>query len=171
MRTWTHDDHDRFGDDPRWADEPDKAVWVDPATDLDCMLHRNRMGAWCGYVGVGPDHPLHGQDYEHVHVEVHGGLTYADECQTGDDVTEADGICHVPEPGRSHDIWWFGFDTAHMGDLIPYDLDARRAMGDASPLLANRDEWSTYKNFDYVKREVEHLASQLRDLARTSPEG
>ena len=32
-----------WGEGP-WQDEPDKVVWVDPATGLDCMAKRNRLG-------------------------------------------------------------------------------------------------------------------------------
>ena len=47
-----------------WSAEPfDKVVWQDPTTGLDCMMVRNRMGAWCGYVGVSTRHPWFGVDY------------------------------------------------------------------------------------------------------------
>jgi hypothetical protein len=113
---WTRPDHLR-GDGP-WTSEPDKVVWIDEATGLDLMIHRNPMGAWCGYVGVPPGHPWHGRGYSDVDVTVHGGLTYAAACQEGDD--PAEGICHIPQPGRPADVWWLGFDCAHGGlDLLP----------------------------------------------------
>ena len=38
-----------------WMTEPDKLVWIDVDTDLDCMAVRApTTGAWCGYVGVPP---------------------------------------------------------------------------------------------------------------------
>ena len=46
-----------------WTDEPDKVVWVDEATGLDCMARRGGGGAWCGYVGLKADHPWHGKGY------------------------------------------------------------------------------------------------------------
>lgn len=172
METWTFDDHGDYGDGP-WASEPDKAVWIDPTTDLDCMIHRNHCGALCGYVGVGPDHPMHGAPYneavytgEHFKdrcfshndlrgrmmeaVEVHGGLTYADACQGS--------ICHVAQPGRPSNVWWFGFDCAHSGDQIPYKMPARAILG--PPF-----QHEIYRNFDYVKAEVESLAVQLTEIA------
>lgn len=63
-----------------WDHEPDKIQWVDTATDLDCLMVRNHGGAWCGYVGVGPKHPMFEQHYEKADVDVHGGLTFADFC-------------------------------------------------------------------------------------------
>jgi hypothetical protein len=49
-----------------WMDEPDKVEWRDEATGLPCLAVRGPMGAWCGYVGVPPDHPDHGSDYDGV---------------------------------------------------------------------------------------------------------
>lgn len=135
-----------------WTEEPNKATWVDDETDLDCMIVRNRAGALCGYVGVPPEHPLHGVDYgqyNKVSVLVHGDLTYSDSCQ------EEGTICHVPLEGRSHDIWWFGFDCGHADDLVPafVELD--------SPLLNS----GIYRNWEYVVNEVTDLARQLKELA------
>jgi hypothetical protein len=140
-------------------------VWVDPATDLDCMINRGPSGALCGYVGVPPTHPLHGVRYDDVHVDVHGGLTYSNSCQ------EDGEICHVPAEGREHDIWWFGFDCAHMFDVMPRieaELSTARKMG--VPLTSmNRDYGplgrSTYKDRAYVTAEVEMLAIQLKEMA------
>ena len=39
-----------------WEKEPFDYVWWQQ-DGYDCLLTRNRMGAWCGYVGVGPEHP------------------------------------------------------------------------------------------------------------------
>src|SRR5215831_16238351 len=88
-RAWlwrTAAENEQWGPGP-WDQEPDKCQWIDEATGLDCMALRNRMGAWCGYVGIPPEHPLHGLDYDDVGTwdfEVHGGLTFADRCdETG----------------------------------------------------------------------------------------
>jgi hypothetical protein len=145
-RTYVTVDKTGWGDGP-WRGEPDKVLWVDEATGLDCMVKRNPGGALCGYVGVGPDHPLHGVEYERPDVSVHGGLTYSDACW-GD---EATGICHTPEPGRHHDVWWFGFDCAHAFDLTP----GYTARG-LEPIPGE-----TYRDLAYVRREVESLARQL----------
>lgn len=144
---YRHDkDKEAWGEGP-WVDEPDKVVWVDEATDLDCMIHRNRVGALCGYVGVGPGHPWHGKHYDECDVEVHGGLTYSDKCQ--ETATEDNGICHVPAPGREHNIWWLGFDCAHSQDVCPA-YEARF-----------HDERGTYKDIEYVTAQVEALAAQV----------
>lgn len=62
QREWLSADKSAWGPGP-WQSEPDKAQWVDEATGLPCLAVRNSGGAWCGYVGVLPGHPLHGVDY------------------------------------------------------------------------------------------------------------
>jgi hypothetical protein len=154
MRTWTIPDRQPAARGP-WTDEPDKAQWVDEATGLDCLIVRNRLGALCGYVGVPPEHPAHGKDYYDMpDIEVHGGLTYADRCQEG---AEEHGICHVPEPGRPADVWWFGFDCGHCWDLVPGIADALGSIG-RSPYRGDRE---VYRDFTYVQAEVAQLARQL----------
>ena len=115
---------------------------------------RGPSGALCGYVGLPPEHSCHGADYDKVSVpgeewgpDVHGGLTYADKCQ--DRADESEGICHVPAPGRPHDVWWLGFDCAHLGDRSPSHEHFGRARGE------------TYRTIDYVRSEVTQLAAQL----------
>jgi hypothetical protein len=107
------------------------------------------MGALCGYVGVPKGHPAHGADYMDVDVSVHGGLTYGDECN--------DVVCHVPEPGRPDDVYWFGFDCGHFDDIIP-------AMETHVPRLSAMTH-GTYKTIAYVRAEITHLAEQLAALA------
>lgn len=159
-----------------WDDEPDKIQWIDETTGLDCLIVRNGSGALCGYVGVPPEHPWHGLDYSgHLDVpcedrergecwwedghspestlKVHGGLTYSDTCQPSDD--ESRGVCHVPDPGRPENVWWFGFDCAHAWDLSPaYAGRYARILED-----------ETYKPVAYVEQECASLARQLVAVA------
>lgn len=141
-----------------WDDEPDKLQWIDPATQLDCLIHRGPSGALCGYVGVPPGHKFHGVGYDDVYrwdedagssfPEVHGGLTFADSCSETTDESGR-GICHIPAPGRPADVWWLGFDCAHSGDFCPkHDTE-------------NDYAYSTYRRLSYVKRQVTELARQL----------
>lgn len=166
MKTWHNTDKADWPRGP-WDDEPAKGQWIDADTDLDCLIVRNPMGALCGYVGVPPGHPLHGVGYNacrglascdgdpivcscrlDLELNVHGGLTFSDSCQTHDD--PARGVCHVPEPGRPADVWWLGFDCAHAGDMVPrmdYTIDVD----------------SRYRDWRYVEREVTNLARQVAE--------
>lgn len=149
-----------WGDGP-WQAEPDKRQWADKATGLPCLIVRGPMGALCGYVGVSKDHPGHGMDYDALsnkllpdgeYIDVHGGLTFADGCGHGAD--ESKGICHIPAPGEPDDVWWFGFDCAHPGDMMP---DRGR--------ISLVDLGDVYRDAAYVTAECAALAKQLTALA------
>lgn len=163
---WTHDDRRDYPPGP-WDDEPDKVQWVDAFTDLDCLIVRNPSGALCGYVGVPPGHPWHGQGYDEVHdsadVSVHGGLTFAAGCQ--ENAPEGHGVCHVPLPGRPDDVWWLGFDCSHGGiDVIPLML---KYEAERSNWLPAGETWpppgwprEQYRDVAYVTAQCEALAVQ-----------
>jgi hypothetical protein len=131
-----------------WKDEPSKIQWVDQATGYPCLIVRGGGGALCGYAGVYPGHPYHKVNYDSVDVEVHGGLTFSAPCSHSND--ESQGVCHIPEPGTSDDVWWLGFDCAHFGDLMPGMLNILRST-----------ERDVYRDVRYVTAEVTGLAAQL----------
>lgn len=166
MKTWTFEEKRPKVSGP-WDDEPDKAQWIDEATGLDCLIVRGPVGALCGYVGVPPEHPWHGKGYggclnadcteefcwshsPEAAISVHGGLTFSDSCQEG--AEDGPGICHVPEPGRPANVWWFGFDCAHAFDLAPLMIQYGPNPGDV------------YRHFEYVQRECADLAKQLAEV-------
>lgn len=143
-------DKSEWGDGP-WQDEPDKRQWLDETTGLPCLIVRHKRGGHlCGYVGVPKDHPYHGKHYDAdgIDVDVHGGLTFASACSHGD---EASTVCHRVEDGEDDNVWWLGFDTAHLGDLSPGYATFQRGL----------DDGSSYRDFTYVQRECERLAKQL----------
>ena len=164
-----------------WEDEPDHGVWLAHGSNFPCAFTRNGVGALCGYVGVPDDHPWHGKQY-HDYVpsgdslernaslsEVgvitlfmdaidknrpagyssialvtrsHGGLTYSGP------------TC----PGKRDDArstWWFGFDCAHAGDLVPGMDDLfTRITGDVS----------VYRTAEFVRLTCEQLAEDLASV-------
>jgi hypothetical protein len=168
-QTLTYDD--RPWPDGPWMQEPDRVLWKDEATGLDCLVKRQpSAGHLCGYVAVPPGHPLYGSNYSIWaddtddeptiaasklldSIEVHGGLTYAAECD-GDTVA---GICHVAEPGCADEVWWFGFDCAHAWDLRPGNV----AYAHLTPPMKGE----VYRTVDYVKAECTQLAAQLAAVA------
>ena len=163
MQTWNFPDaYPDVTERGPWNDEPDKAHWVDPASELDCLIVRAPLGNLCGYVGVPPGHPYHGLGLTELRprgLRMHGGVTFADGCQA-DAAEDGPAICHVPEPGRADDVWWIGFDCMHAWDFVPayaflyerYRDETRNAM--------------TYRDFGYVKEVVSALAGQLSHVAR-----
>lgn len=159
-RSYTTIDKSEWAPGP-WQEEPDKIQWKDKETGLPCLAKRNHHGVWCGYVGVSESHPYYLKPYQDIgHIFVHGGLTYSDLCQEGD---ESIAICHIPEPGEPDDVWWFGFDCGHAGDLMP-GLEAREAMSGMKRLAAMFGERNKYRDIDYVRGECAVLADQLASL-------
>jgi hypothetical protein len=146
--------------DGAWQDEPDKVQWTDEETGFPCLAVRNRLGAWCGYVGVDASHRCYEKDYDDVEVRVHGGL-FAAKCDEG---PEESSICHVPEPGQPDNVWWLGFDCGHAQDLIP-EMRARyrQLSAETGVSLFNDPQGEEYRTLDYVRAEVRSLAGQLAD--------
>jgi hypothetical protein len=166
LRTWQIDELRPDIDGP-WTSEPDKALWIDPATGLDCLAHRNQMGAWCGYVGVPPGHPWHGREPHCVplsRVWAHGGVNFAGPDRAG--AAHAYGLTGGPD--RSDDLWWVGFDCGHADDLAPGLLAALHQAdplcyplsGRPSPGLRSIFDSQSYRTFEYVINEVQRLAAQ-----------
>lgn len=142
-----------------WDTETDeKREWRHAG--FPCLMVRNNFGAWCGYVGVPPTHPCHGQGHDTPNVDVHGGLTFAGPCDTGGK------ICHVPAPGEPDDVWWLGFDTNHAGDCAPGMMAMSGFLRTLHPDMRDPPVgyWGVYRDMDYVHGEVEHLAEQLAAL-------
>ena len=173
-REWVTADKSAWGEGP-WQQEPDKVQWSDEATGLPCLAVRSEtMGHWCGYVGVAPGHPHYEVKWkdDRIDVSVHGGVTFTDACQPGED--EATGVCHIPDPGESDQVWWIGFDCIHAGDMAPKMQATLRL---TAPLFtatmpgrikeAFAHLWSddTYKTLDYVTAECADLAGQLKAMA------
>lgn len=187
-------DKSAWGPGP-WQDEPDKRQWRDEATGLPCLIVRSPMGGnLCGYVGVPREHALHGKDYSErvkppaafeersydevrtpvlalfrapdpdgligidIALDVHGGITFAAGCGHGEDPSR--GVCHVPGDGEADDVWWFGFDCAHCNDHSPARSVRMRELG-----MGDIDDGGTYRDIDYVTREVRGLARQLKEWA------
>lgn len=107
--------------------------------DPNAVANTSEAKPWMAWLGES----LRGEDDGTIAldalVDVHGGLTYADECQGR--------ICHVTEDGDH--VWWFGFDCAHGGDLRPTDK-----YGFNGPD-------SRYRDVSYVEGQCRRLAEQL----------
>ncbi|MGP7795640.1 hypothetical protein [Sphingomonas sp. CLY1604] len=163
--------------------EADKVSWLDPETQLECIMMRAGNGGFLGgYVGIPPSHPLYGFDRNAVpsEIDVHGGVSYSAACQATPSarpslVAEANRICHPPvRPKRTRapldaavhqphrDAWWLGFTCDKVYDVILDDAgDRKRFLG--------AEIGGTYRDDDYVCREIEHLARQLKAIADGEP--
>lgn len=136
-----------------WDEEPDLLRW--DTKGLPCALVRNGLGAWCGYVGLAPDHPDHGKrphELDEV-VNVYCGVTYADDPTEG-----IRAACRLRKETALPSMFWVGFDCAHGGtDLFPCE-----------PNFITRGLESAmvhYKTIAWAKTETERLAYQLKKRA------
>lgn len=130
-----------------WQYEPDHLDYE--LEGFPCIIHRNGLGALCGYVGVPKGHPAYEKHYGDLAIDCHGGLTYAERCQ-GD-------ICH---PGAD-DRWWIGFDCNHCGDFAPYMEENLRKL---TVFLDYGTSGRKYRNIDYVKNEIKEIVRQLKEM-------
>ncbi len=128
-----------------WMDEPNREEFEHAGYKCLILRHTELLHL-CGYVAVPKGHPCYGKDHERLpyrdllEVSVHGGLTFSG---------EGDG------EHRPAGVWWFGFDCAHWGDLVPQIIE----LLDREP-----NEFEAYKNFQYVRQETKGLAGQIAKL-------
>lgn len=154
--TWSREEKlEMFGEGP-WLDEPDRLEWRH--LGFVCLVNRNVQGHLCGYVGVGPGHPWYGTTNRAI-ADAHGGLNYFARC------AEDLHICHLPAPGEPDDVYWLGFDCAHIanGDYSPGLVRLLHDAGLKSDLLTRG---ARYRSVAYVRTEVERLAAQARSALR-----
>ncbi|MEM2772553.1 MAG: hypothetical protein QXR88_01760 [Candidatus Pacearchaeota archaeon] len=79
--------------------EDEDIVSIFKSHGLICLIRYNwRLGILNGYVVLPKGHKFYGKNCEDIKVDIHGGLTFAEEYREG---------------------WVIGFDTAHIFDYIP----------------------------------------------------
>lgn len=147
-----------------WQQEPDKVQWVDEATGLPCLVVRAQDGHLCGYVGVDSEHPAHRLVWSEADLPFDSAaVNYSGPCEEGD---EEYGVCHVPAPGESGDVWWFGFDCMHSWDVVPAVLALTIEIG----VPDYPDPRSTYKTVEWVQQKCGELAAELASWSGGIPE-
>ena len=126
--------------------------WTTESGHPAAVVFNSRGRYHCGYVGVGVLHPFFDVDYNAkdpdgswskdsplARVHVHGGLTYSGDKPAGIDI-----------PGT----WWFGYDCAHLGDLVRYDI----------PGLDTYNLYDVFRDEHFCVRECESLSLQLSQV-------
>lgn len=144
-----------------WRDEPDRHEFR--CLGLPCLAARNTdvTGSWCGYVGIPKGHSLYGKHYRDLSLDVHGGLTFSSECSGH--------ICHVPKKGESDHVWWVGFDCSHGNDISPaMVLLENKVLGLPNPF---RKKFQSYKDLNYVKKQIRRLARQVKNAGPAGGQG
>jgi hypothetical protein len=149
------------GDWPQgeWQRENDIYIWRQTINDYDyyCLIARMTFsGSLNGYVGVEKKHFLFNQGYSCnplVDIVVHGGLTYSGFSDIKIQLINE----HLVNEMNDNDLWWFGFDTGHSSDYLPYLYGVK-----ARIFHENID--MTYKNKDFMISQVNDLVLQLSNL-------
>ncbi len=133
-----------------WKDEP--GLLVLPNMQGRVFIRRAGNGVLCGYVGVPSEHPLYGLGYFEIYelldskdisVDCHGGLSWANQFEI-----KAEHLSLYE--GVDLNCWFFGFDCAHLYDVVP---------GHPPAILnsALQDGRSRYRNIAYVERHCKKL--------------
>ena len=176
-----------------WETEPDSLDFE--AEGLPCVMRRNPgWGTWCGYVGVGPEHPLYGlptnhllklpsswfvgrrldQGYGPMDLFIHamsGATSMADSCPICLAFEVHGGVNFAEDnpPGREPDgRWWFGFDCGHAGDYIPGGemLDEmKRQMIDSMPDEARNTMRRIVFGEAAIYRDQQYVVGECQSLA------
>lgn len=141
---------------------------------------------YCGYVAVPEDHPAYGREsyafldedktkyteeylkiMEQINeLRVHGGLTYAEEgMRQGKDVKYP-----YPIP-TEYKSYWFGFDAAHAGDAVDWELGKQLITTDDEKMavksikeIMNPIEGDTIRTLEYMVDECNSLSKQLGEI-------
>lgn len=138
-----------------WTGEPDQLVFISPEGLTCAVLRHPRLGHLCGYVGVPKGHPAYGLQHSYMEENfcVHGGITFTNNFRKMDEI-----------PGLDPKLWYFGFDAAHAGDLVPY-MDLFRSFLYKDARCAT-DATDVYRDMAYMKGHVEELSEQVAAFVR-----
>lgn len=145
---------------------------------LPCVMIREHV--WCGYVGVGQDHPWYGLPYNSIikptkdmlekrHINDFGPMDFFLQMISDRDPAEGIEIAlalrvhggvtwsddHVPKK-EPDGYWYFGFDCGHAGDYNPLLEEMYRWIEERS--ISTRGLW---RDQQYVVSECQQLAAQL----------
>jgi hypothetical protein len=172
-----------------WDTEPDTLDFE--AEGLPCAMRRNHHRVWCGYVGIGPEHPLFGLPTNHplklppvwfkgrrglegtgpidffVHAMLSDGQPINEACpiaialQVHGGVNFADDSLPQDEPDGGR--WWFGFDCSHAGDYLPTINDKLGRMVARMPEHMRNEMRRTIERAVY--RDQQYVVGECQSLA------
>lgn len=100
-----------------------------------------------GYVAVPKGHPFWGKRHNQVKVDVHGGLTFAQQGANNSVL-------------KNKDLWWFGFHCRHATDDTSRDRWDFERKHPVRPSEVHLHKWT----IDEVCAETEKLADQLANM-------
>jgi hypothetical protein len=143
-------DKSTWGPGP-WQEESDVEYFS--FKGIVCVLERGLFGIWCGYVRLPPTSAFSRDPdmFTHDGLDVHGGITFAQEhtFEFGDDEFKG---------------YWLGFDCGHFYDYLPasqHIIQAGMLKGfpDLSKIYTETNR--TYKDINFAREQVIGLAKQI----------
>ena len=140
--------------------EANSPIVVVPGSSFLCMAQRGPLQNWNGYVGVGQDSALFGLSYGELgerfgwDIPAHGGLTIANTILPfkRNEKRPHEQLRYVHnQKGWARKKWFFGFDCAHSGDLIP-----NKEMQRFTSLMSGE-----YRDQKFIIERIKALAAHL----------
>jgi hypothetical protein len=142
-------DKTAWGEGP-WQDEPDRQLWFDEATGFPCLINRNGLGTFSGYVGLPKGHPWHGSN--RIPAAVYNGPDYA-----GPDIADI---------SADEGYWWIGFACVALNDLSPPLVGVAKYLADkgkSAEFLSDLISGQVYHTAEFVRAECAKLAKQAAE--------
>jgi len=164
-------------DDKPWLSEPNEIDFIDEDSGYPCVMRRNPMGAWCGYVGLTVKHPWFGMKYGdkvkppgtleravnqdeigvfNIFIAMFGGesvdekgmdLALCVRCHGG--ITFSDQAYWNQEDTT---FWWLGFDCAHCDDYQPKLFN----------ICPELPKFGVYRDEAYVRKVLKMMCADLK---------
>lgn len=118
-----------------WNAEDDREEFE--AAGLDCILQRDRLGHWCGFVKLPTGHPWANKAPDQIRAQVYGGVKTVGEV-----------------PGKEGK--WVGFACNEPGDLQPGMMKWKRETLDSG----------IYRDFNFATTETTKLATAVKNAGK-----
>ena len=140
-----------WGEGP-WQDEPDQKNFI--YKNYDCIILRNVMGVFCGYVRIPKNSKFLSEDM-YMGLNVHGGITFAGENTDGD--------------------FFIGFDCGHYNDLCPVNVAMKSLYSDELNAKLEKLKLSVgdplrfkpvYRDLQFVENEIMNMVDQMSKVRK-----
>lgn len=130
-----------------WNEEYDFYFWEEGEYSFT-VIRNPAIGTLNGYIGIPESNKYYNdQILCSKNLECHGGVTFSNK---KDDLSFE--ICLGKDKIKElSSKWWIGFDCAHCWDAWP-----------TNEIFSSLPE-TTYKDFNYVKKELESLHEQIKE--------
>jgi hypothetical protein len=144
--------------DGQWLNEPDLFIWVDPASQMPCIIIRDAdFGHLKAYIGVQASKELGGLTSLPLPQEINWKTAY---------LNIPDAVPGLNEAINSGQWWWAGFHGMGIDDTLPWIERPGINFPDSivhtfKRSVCNQREGATYKDLDHFQRSCSRLALEI----------